>query len=132
MATTEHLLEVTERLTRRWDERDIDGVLAYYTDDVLYQEVGAGLTIQGSEKLRRYLLGYFKAWDGRWTIDGHHRLEGQDAILVTWNMEVWRSGTDRRINTRGMDIVTVRGDRVCRDVVYFDRMQLLPLMKEAA
>ena len=128
MATTEHLLDVVERLTRRWDERDIEGTLAYYTDDVDYQEVGAGRSIQGKDALREYLVSYFKAFDSRWVITSHDRLEGKDAIIANWDMEVWRPGSDRRIMTRGMDILTVRGDQVCSDIVHFDRMQLQPLM----
>jgi len=128
MATTEHLLEVVQRLTRRWDERDIEGTLGSYTDDVDYQEVGAGRSIQGKDALREYLASYFAAFDGRWVITSHDRLEGKDAIIASWDMEVWRPGSDQRIMTRGMDILTVRGDQVCSDIVHFDRLQLQPLM----
>ena len=130
MATTEHLLDVVERLTRRWDERDMEGTLAYYTDDVDSQEVGAGRNIQGKDALRDYLVNYFEAFDSRWVITSHERLEGKDAIIANWDMEVWRPGSDQRIMTRGMDILTVRGDQVCSDIVHFDRMQLQPLLRK--
>ena len=45
-------------------------------------------------------------------------------------MEVWRPGSDQRIMTRGMDILTVRGDQICSDIVHFDRTQLQPLMRQ--
>jgi ketosteroid isomerase-like protein len=131
MQTTEHLLDVTERLTRCWDQRDIEGTLQYYSEDVQYSEPGAGVRIEGREKLRNYLKKYFEAWDSRWSIYEHHRLEGQDGIVVFWDMEVWRPGSSRRLLTKGMDLVMVRGEQICRDTVYYDRMQLKPLMENA-
>ncbi|WP_454644754.1 nuclear transport factor 2 family protein [Bradyrhizobium liaoningense] len=132
MATTEHLLDVVQRLTRRWDERDIDGVLRYYSEDVRYEEPGAGVVIHGRQQLSKYLSAYFQAWDSRWTIQEHYRLEGQDAIIALWDMEVWRPGDSQRILTKGMDILFVRGDEVISDVVYFDRTQLRPLLQTAS
>lgn len=130
--STAHLLDVTERLTRRWDERDIDGTLQYYTEDVDYSEPGAGVKIQGREKLRNYLKRYFEAWDSRWTIYEHYRLEGQNGIVVFWDMEVWRPGSTERLMTKGMDLVMVRGEQIARDTVYYDRMQLKSLLEKAA
>lgn len=129
LMSTAHLLDVTERLTRRWDERDIEGTLQYYTDDVDYSEPGAGVKIQGREKLRNYLKRYFEAWDTRWTIYEHYRLEGQNGIVVFWDMEVWRPGSTNRLMTKGMDLVMVRGEQIARDTVYFDRMQLKSLLE---
>ena len=129
LMSTAHLLDVTERLTRRWDERDIEGTLQYYTDDVDYSEPGAGVKIQGREKLRNYLKRYFEAWDTRWTIYEHYRLEGQNGIVVFWDMEVWRPGSTNRLMTKGMYLVMVRGEQIARDTVYFDRMQLKSLLE---
>lgn len=131
MATTEHLLDIVERLTRCWDQRDVEGVLKYYTDDVQYSEPGAGVKIDGKERLVNYLTKYFEKWDTRWTIYEHHRLEGVEGLVVFWDMEVWRPGSTDRLLTKGMDLLMVRGDQVCRDTVYFDRMQLAPLMAKA-
>lgn len=127
MLSTEHLVDVIDRLTRRWDERDMDGVLDLYTEDVRYEEPGAGVAMQGREPLRKYLAAYFQAWDTRWHIREHHRLEGQDAMIAVWDMEVWRPGSDQRIVTKGMDILRVRDGQVASDIVYFDRLQLRPL-----
>ncbi|KTT24790.1 nuclear transport factor 2 family protein [Pseudacidovorax intermedius] len=131
LQSTEHLLDVTERLTRCWDQRDIEGTLNYYTEDVQYSEPGAGVRIDGRDRLRNYLNSYFKAWDSRWTIYEHHRLEGQNGLVVFWDMEVWRPGSTDRVMTKGMDLVMVRGDQISRDTVYFDRMQLKSLLAAA-
>ncbi|MBN9409247.1 MAG: nuclear transport factor 2 family protein [Burkholderiales bacterium] len=132
LRSTEHLLDVTERLTRCWDQRDIEATLNYYTEDVQYSEPGAGVKIEGRDRLRNYLRSYFKAWDSRWAIYEHYRLEGQNGIVVFWDMEVWRPGSTDRLLTKGMDLVMVRGDQIARDTVYFDRMQLKPLLEKAA
>jgi hypothetical protein len=129
MATTEHLLDIVQRLTRRWDERDLDGVLHWYSEDVRYEEPGAGVAIRGRQQLAKYLRAYFQAWDSRWPIREHYRLEGQDAIVALWDMEVWRPGDTQQILTKGMDILFVRGDEVVSDVVYFDRTQFRPLLQ---
>jgi ketosteroid isomerase-like protein len=132
LQSTEQLLDVTERLTRCWDQRDIEGTLQYYTEDVQYSEPGAGVRIDGRDKLRNYLKKYFQAWDSRWTIYEHYRLEGQNGIVVFWDMEVWRHGSTERLMTKGMDLVMVRGEQIARDTVYYDRMQLKSLLDQAA
>lgn len=132
LLSTAHLLDVTERLTRCWDKRDIDGTLQYYTEDVQYSEPGAGVRIGSREKLRNYLKKYFQEWDSRWTIYEHYRLEGQNGIVVFWDMEVWRPGSTERLMTKGMDLVMVRGEQIARDTVYYDRMQLKPLLEKNA
>jgi len=129
MQTTEQLMDVTERLIHCWDQRDVEATLQYYTEDVQYSEPGAGVHIDGREKLRGYLTKYFQAWDSRWTVYEHHRLEGHDGLVLFWNMEVWRPGSSERLMTKGMDLVMVRGEQIARDTVYFDRMQLKPLMQ---
>jgi uncharacterized protein (TIGR02246 family) len=129
MTTDQHIVDVIERLTRCWDARDLDGVLNYYTDDVDYLEPGAGVVLKGKDDLRAYLQKYFEAWDSRWSIRECHRLAGQDAAVAFWDMEVWRPGSDKRIMTRGMDLLKVRGNQVSHDEVYFDRTQFKPLLK---
>lgn len=74
MKTDEHIIEVVERLTRSWNASDIEGVLRYYTDDVEYSELGAGVVISGKEGLRKYLKAYFAAWESRWISKKHYRL----------------------------------------------------------
>ena len=128
MHTTDYLLDLTERLTRCWDRRDVDGVLQHYSEDVDYSEPGAQVSIRGRAKLKNYLKRYFEEWDTRWTIYEHYRLEGQDGLVVFWDMEVWRPGSNDRLLTKGMDLVMVSGDLICRDTVYFDRAQLKPLL----
>lgn len=128
MQSTEYLLDLTERLTCKWDERDVEGVLDHYSEDIDYSEPGARVQIKGRTKLRNYLKRYFEEWDTRWTIYEHYRLEDQDGLVVFWDMEVWRPGSSDRLLTKGMDLVMVKNDQICRDTVYFDRAQLKPLM----
>ncbi|WP_176461125.1 nuclear transport factor 2 family protein [Janthinobacterium sp. PC23-8] len=132
MQATEQLLDVTQRLTRCWDQRDVEGTLQYYTEDVDYSEPGAGVHIKGRDALRTYLNRYFEAWDTRWTIREHYRLEGQDALVAFWDMEVWRPGSLDRLMTKGMDLLVIRGDQIARDTVYYDRTQLKSLLKKPA
>lgn len=126
---TSHIIDVIEKLTRCWDARDIDGVLGFYSDDIDYREPGAGVTVTGRVAMHSYLSQYFQAWDSRWHIKDCVRLEGRDGAIAVWDLEVWRPGTDTRLTTHGMDILMVRGNQVCSDVVFFDRTQLRPLLE---
>jgi len=54
---------------------------------------------------------------------------GTDGLVAFWDMEVWPIGElSRKIVTKGMDLLMVRGDQVCLDEIYFDRTQLKPLL----
>jgi len=133
MVTTEHLFDVVERCTRRWDQRDIEGVLSSYSSGVVYREPGAGIACDGRDALRSYLLQYFATFDSRWIIKEQHRLEGQNAVVAFWEMIVWRPGApESKLTTKGMDMLTIVGDEIVSDIVYFDRTQLQPLLKAKA
>jgi len=55
---------------------------------------------------------------------------GADGLVAFWDMEVWPIGEpSRKIVTKGMDLLMVRGDQVCMVEVYFDRNQLKPLLR---
>lgn len=132
MTNTARLLDIVERLMRCWDRRDIEAALNHYTDDVHYAEPGAGLSLQGRAALRRHLEECFHTWDARWHIREYHRLEHTDALAVFWDLDIARNGDFVRLLTKGMHVVTVRGDQVCSDLIYYDRTQLAPLLQKPA
>jgi uncharacterized protein (TIGR02246 family) len=116
-------IAVVRRLTEKWDQADIEGVLAGYTEDVDYLEVG-GRRFRGREQLRVYLERYFAMWDNRWHITRIHQLADAPGVVAFWNIEVRRRGEDSTATVSGMDLLMLRGEQVESDWVYFDTAQL--------
>jgi ketosteroid isomerase-like protein len=116
-------IEVVRRLTEKWDQADVDGVLSYYTEDVDYFEVG-GRRFHGREELRGYLERYFATWDNRWHITRIHQLADAPGVVAFWDIEVRRCGQDEATTASGMDLCVVRGEQVELDWAYFDTAQL--------
>jgi hypothetical protein len=51
-------------------------------------------------------------------------LAGQDGVALLWRATFRRAGQDGVIEIDGMDLALLRGDRVARNEVYFDRAAL--------
>ncbi len=62
----------------------------------------------GRDAMRRYLARLFGAWKMTWTAREVSDLGDEDAV----------------IEIDGMDLAVLRGDRVARNEVYFDRTAL--------
>jgi ketosteroid isomerase-like protein len=116
-------VEIVRALTGKWDRGDVEEVLAGYTDDVDYFEVG-GRRCRGRNELRRYLERYFATWDNRWHITRIHRLADTPGVVAFWDIEARKRGADRADTVSGMDLLMLRGELVELDWAYFDSAQL--------
>jgi ketosteroid isomerase-like protein len=125
------MYELAERFLGAWNTQDVQSVLDTYTPDVVYRDPNTRGEVQGSESLRHYLTRLFEDWQMHWSLRDAHLFEGGDGCAVLWHAELARKGGDKKVEVDGMDLVLVRDDRIARNEVYFDRVQLLPLLEAA-
>lgn len=124
----DHLDQLIDRFLEAWNAQDVDRVLDCYTEDVHYRDPNTTGPVQGREALRRYLTRLFAGWQMTWTRREVFELQGDRGVAFLWHASFRRPGGDRVVEADGMDLAILRGDRLERNEVYFDRSVLAPLM----
>jgi ketosteroid isomerase-like protein len=112
------------RFLDAWTSQDIERVLDCYTDDVRYCDPNTRGHVNGREAMRRYLTRLFAGWQMTWAAREVFDLEGPDGVALLWRATFRRAGEDKIVEVDGMDLAILRGDRVARNEVYFDRAAL--------
>lgn len=121
----EEIFAATRKCIEAWNSLDVEAVLETYTDDVVYRDSGTDGTIEGKERLRRYLTKFMSVWDMQFQVLEDRRIAGADAQVCIWNVDIRRRGTDGPTVTQmGMDIIHVRGDQLSRDEAFMDRVAM--------
>lgn len=119
-----HALALSETFLSAWNEQDVDSVLACYTQDCVYQDPNTRGPVVGHEALRRYLSRLFDAWKMHWSMREFHPLADDNGGAFLWHAELTPASGGTTVKIDGMDLALVRGDRLCRNEVYFDRVAL--------
>lgn len=110
-----------------WNRQDVEAVLDRYTEDTLYSDPNTRGMVEGREALRRYLTKLFSQWQMSWATRDYYLFGEDDGIAVLWRATLQRKDSDRKIEVDGMDLVLMKGDKVRRNEVYFDRATLAEL-----
>lgn len=121
---------IMERFLEAWTAQDVERVLAFYTDDVVYLDPNTHGVVNGADKLRRYLPKLFAAWTMTWAVREVRPLTGEDGCALLWRATFALADDDRVLEADGMDLVLFREGKIARNEVYFDRSPLLELMRE--
>lgn len=111
-----------------WNAQDVERVVACYTEDVSYRDPNTEGAVQGRDALRRYLRKLFGSWQMTWARREAFELAGDGGVAFLWRATFRRPGKPEAIEVDGMDLAVLRGDRLARNEVYFDRTALAPLI----
>ena len=120
----EHRDFLVKRFLDAWTSQDVERVLDCYTDDVRYHDPNTRGDVTGRDAMRRYLTRLFAGWQMTWAAREVFDLTDQDGVALLWRATFRRQGQDGVIEIDGMDLALLRGDRVARNEVYFDRTAL--------
>jgi len=120
--------ELAEKILSTWNAQDVEAVVGCYTEDMVYIDPNTRGEVQGADAMRRYLRKLFSSWEMRWTLREAYPLAELEGAAVLWHATFSKSGSDKTVETDGMDFVLVRGDQIERNEVRFDRAVLAPLM----
>ncbi|MCC6899550.1 MAG: nuclear transport factor 2 family protein [Polyangiaceae bacterium] len=121
--------ELIERFLRAWTAQDVDRVLDCYTDDLRYRDPNTRGAVEGRDAMRRYLTKLFAAWQMTWARREVFDLAGGEGVAFLWRATFRRPGGQAVVEADGMDLALLRGDRLARNDVYFDRAVLAPFMQ---
>ena len=64
----------------------------------------------------------------RWSLREGFPPQADNGATVLWHASFRAPTGTQRVETNGMDLVVVEGERIKRNEVYFDRAVLAPLM----
>ena len=109
-------MEVIRAITTAFDEHDLDGIMAHFTDDAVFESPRGpdawGQRFVGRDEVRNAFAGRFAGIpDIRYT-DAEHFVDGERGASE-WTL----SGTmtsGQRIEVRGCDLWTFRDGRVAK------------------
>ncbi|QTI69033.1 nuclear transport factor 2 family protein [Gordonia polyisoprenivorans] len=125
LLSDEEIFAATKRCIEAWNSLDVEATLQTYTEDVDYRDPAATGTIQGRERLRRYLTKFFKVWDMQFRVLEDRRIAGANAQVCVWEVDITpRDGSAPTITEGGMDLIHVRGNQLSRDHAYMDRLTM--------
>lgn len=122
--TDNEMIALADRFLAAWTSQDVGAVLACYTDDLVYRDPNTRGAVEGQDAMRRYLVKLFGRWNMTWQRRGAHLFAGGDGCAVLWRATFRRPGSAVTVEIGGMDLVEMRGDRIARNEVYFDRTAL--------
>lgn len=104
---------------RAWTDKDVERLLAFYTNDCDYKDPQTAAGIRGHDALRAYLTGLFAATppmtytpDETWTIAGGY--------CGRWFCSIGENGEGGRL--RGFDLCIMRGDRIALNEVFVHQL----------
>ena len=128
----EKMLSLADEFLRAWNTQEVDRVLACYTTDLEYRDPNTRGAVRGDEAMRRYLSQLFASWQMHWSLRELHAFDDGKGCAVLWRAKFRRLQNDTAIDIDGIDFVELRGERIARNEVCFDRAQLAPLLAAAA
>ena len=128
----ETMLALAEEFLGAWNTQEVDRVLSCYTTDLEYRDPNTRGAVRGMEGMRRYLTKLLGRWQMHWSLREAHLFDGGQGCAVLWHATFRQAGSDTTVAIDGIDFVEMRGNRIARNEVCFDRTQLAPLLAAAA
>lgn len=127
------LWAIAQRIDDAFHARDLDGIAAYWADDIQYD--APGVSLQGIPARRIAEQVWFDAFPDARIIVRSHRVEG-DSIIIESTMTGTHSGT---LQAGGMTIpptgkaisgeyavfLQFRDGKIAKQRIYFDRLKLM-------
>jgi steroid delta-isomerase-like uncharacterized protein len=126
---SEAMIETTQLLdewAESWSSHDMDGVLALYTDDCVYEDVPLGVVNHGKEELKAFASSFFSAAPDL-KVEIRSRFACGDVGGLEWVFSGTQTGdlpnmpaSGRSFSLRGASICEARGGKLARVCDYWD------------
>lgn len=136
MTTTSETAELTETERRNlqavvdvlefWNTGDIEGIVAFYDDEIVWKNVGLEETYEGKAGVREFLTRLYSAIpDLQFTV--HYKIARGDNVSEQWTVAGTHLGTflgipatGRHVEINAISMVTMRDGKFLRDEFYWD------------
>ena len=118
---TEEITRLTKNTLSAWNAQDVDRVISRYTEDCVYLDPNPRGPVVGHEALRRYLSRLFQQWKMHWSLREFFPFADGSGGAFLWQARLTPASGGKTAEISGMDLVVLRGERMSRNEVYFDR-----------
>ncbi len=121
------LAEFCSKWLEHWTGNMPEKLIKFYTEDALYIDPANRDGLHGHKEI----LPYFEkllAVNPDWTWEPLEIIPTEKGCILKWECAIPIGG--RIINEKGLDIVELRGRKVCRNEVYFDQTRLVAAIKK--
>jgi uncharacterized protein (TIGR02246 family) len=115
---------LAEATLSAWNKQDVEGVVSCYTEDCVYLDPNTRGPVEGREAFRRYLSRLFQRWKMHWSLREFYLFEDGSGGAFLWHAQLTPASGGKTAEIDGMDLVMLRGEKLSRNEVYFDRMAL--------
>lgn len=129
MATArQHLTDLTRRFMTAFNDNDLEGVMAFFTDDAVYDEFN-GTRNHGKDAIRAAFLPQFSGRYGAMHFVDDDLFVDPDAgkVMASWRCTLEMKG--QPTSWRGLDLLYFEGDVLVRKSTYAKART--PLFEEA-
>ena len=116
--------KLTEAVLSAWNRQDVEGVVSCYTEDCVYLDPNTRGPVVGREALRRYLSRLFQRWKMNWSLREFFQFADGEGGAFLWHAQLTPASGGKTAEIDGMDLVLLRGEKLSRNEVYFDRAAL--------
>jgi ketosteroid isomerase-like protein len=118
------LTRIADTILTAWNAQDVEATVACYTEDCVYLDPNTRGPVVGHDALRRYLTRLFEKWNMHWSRREIFPLAEGDGSAFLWHATLTPASGGKTVEIDGIDLALLRGDKLCRNEVYFDRMSL--------
>ena len=106
--------------------RNMDRLLAVFTDDVAYEDPGLGVSLQGKEQVRAFAQQFFDAFPDLKSVIISTVVSG-DRAAAEWRLTGTQTGNlpgipaaNKQMDVRGVSTYEFQGGKIKRTVDYWD------------
>ena len=119
--TKQQIKEVLEKWNTAWDEHDLNGVMALFHDDVMFENWTGGKA-QGKSALQKAWTSWFENHGGfRFTPEDTFIDEAEQKVLYRWTLD-WPSPEKgyegKPEKRRGVDVIHFQGGKIIQKLTY--------------
>ena len=119
--TKDEIKEALDNWNKAWDDHDLEGVMALFHDDVLFENWTGGQA-EGKEAVRKAWTPWFENHGGfRFTPEDTFIDVDEQKVLYRWQLD-WPSfekGFDGKPETRrGVDVIHFRDGKIIQKLTY--------------
>jgi taurine dehydrogenase small subunit len=99
-----------------WNRQDLDGLCAFHTDDVVFENHTAGERAEGAEAVRAHIGRIFERWPSL-RFRGRRLYAAGEFVVSEWTATAVRPD-GVRIEWDGVDVFPLRDGKIARKDVY--------------
>jgi len=118
---TMQLLELVEA----WNSHDVERILTFYTDDILFEDVALEQIKVGKRDFRQSLQEFFATFSDI-HIEIKSFIDGEDIAGGEWVMTGVRTDTGKSFSIRGVSVSEFREGKIARNSEYYNPFSLMP------